>query len=207
MKSPYGPAYRIVTPRLVLRCWEPADTHALMALIQRNLTFFREWLYWAHDEPLPVDAKLREVRRWRAEFDLDRMWNYAAFDAESGELVGGMVLFQRDYGMSGETGGWFGEEFNGRGYHTEGSAALTRVALEVHELPKVQTTCSDSNTASIAVRRKLGFTNDGRIRHLIEGEHRNELLWSMLADEFAASRAGEIASEARAFDALGNRLF
>jgi len=207
MKSPYGPAYRIVTPRLVLRCWEPADTPALMALIERNLHFLREWLYWAHDEPKPLAQKLAEVRHWRAEFDLDRMWSYAALDAESGELVGGMVIFQRDYGMAGETGGWFGQEFNGRGYHTEGSAVLARAAFEILGLPKVQTTCSEQNAASIAVRRKLGFRNDGTLRHLIDGRHRHELLWSMLADEFPASPAAEHASEARAFDALGNRLF
>ncbi|HEU4558779.1 MAG TPA: hypothetical protein VFS20_13055, partial [Longimicrobium sp.] len=106
MKSPYGPAYRIETPRLLLRCWEPAaDTPALVALIGRNLEFLRKWLYWAQEEPRPLEAKAAEMRRWRAEFDLDRMWSYAALDAQSGELVGGMVIFQRDFGMAAETGG------------------------------------------------------------------------------------------------------
>jgi RimJ/RimL family protein N-acetyltransferase len=207
MKSLYGPAYRIVTPRLLLRCWEPADAPALVALIGRNLDFFRQWLRWARDEPLPLAAKVNEVRRWRAEFDLDHVWSYAALDAESGELVGGMLIFMRDYGMAAETGGWFGREFNGRGYHTEGSAALARAVFEVHGLPKVQTTCTEHNAASIAVRRKLGFRHDGTIRHLIEGQHRNELLWSLLADEFPTSPAAEYAAQARAFDALGNQLF
>jgi RimJ/RimL family protein N-acetyltransferase len=208
MKSPYGPAYRIVTPRLILRCWEPAaDTPALVALIGRNLEFLRKWLYWAHDEPLPLETKAAELRRWRAEFDLDRMWSYAALDAESGELVGGMVIFQRDYGMAAETGGWFGEEFNGRGYHTQGSAALARAVFEVHGLQKVQTTCADTNAASIAVRRKLGFSHDGMIRHLVEGRHRSEMVWSLLADEWPISPAARYAADARAYDALGNRLF
>ncbi|HEU4560315.1 MAG TPA: GNAT family protein, partial [Longimicrobium sp.] len=100
-----------------------------------------------------------------------------------------------------------GEEFNGRGYHTEGSAALARAVFEVHGLPKVQTTCTDTNAASIAVRRKLGFSYDGMIRHLIEGRHRTEMVWSLLADEWAASPAARYAAETRAYDALGNRLF
>jgi RimJ/RimL family protein N-acetyltransferase len=207
MKSEYGPAYRIVTPRLVLRCWEPGDAPALVALIGRNLEFLRRWLRWAHDEPKPLEAKAAELRRWRAEFDLDLMWSYAACDARSGELVGGMVIFQRDYGKATETRGWFGEEFNGRSYHTEGSAALARVAFEVHGQPKVQAICPETNAASIAVRRKLGFHHDGTIRNLVGGEHRTETLWSLLADEWATSPAAGFAAEAHAYDALGNRLF
>ena len=192
----------------MLRCWEPAaDAPALVALIGRNLEFLRRWLYWAHDEPLPLEAKAAELRRWRSEFDLDRTWSYAALDARSGELVGGMVIFQRDNGGAAETGGWFGEEFNGRGYHTGGSAALARAVFEVHGLSKVQTTCGDNNAASIAVRRKLGFRHDGMIRHLTRGEHRREMVWSLLADEWATSPAAAFAAEARAYDALGNRLF
>jgi RimJ/RimL family protein N-acetyltransferase len=203
---PQGPPYRIVTPRLVLRCWEPADAPALVALIGRNLEFFREWLPWAQEEPVPLSAKLREVRKWRAEFDLDWLWGYAVLGADDGELMGGAII-ARSSADAIETGGWLGREFNGRGFHTEASAALTRAAFEVLGAPRVQVTCLTTNAAVIAVRRKLGFTHEGTVRHLADGERQDEMLWGMLPSEWPSSPAATLAAEARAWDALGTRLF
>lgn len=47
-----GPAYRIHTRRLVLRCWEPRDAPLLMAAIAVNLEHLRPWLLWVQHEDL-----------------------------------------------------------------------------------------------------------------------------------------------------------
>jgi len=206
MKSPFGPAYRIETPGLLLRCWDPADTPALVALIERNVDFLRERRAWARGEPKPLEEKLREVRFWRADFDLDHSWSYAVLDA-GGELVGGMSIVPREYGAAAETGGWIGQEHAGRGHHTRAAAALARAVFEVHGLPKVQTVCGDDEAARLAVTGTLGFHHDGVIRQLSDGRRTRRLLCTLLADEWAASPAAALAANARAYDALGNRLF
>lgn len=46
--SPLGagsaPAYRIVTPRLVIRCWNPPDAPLLKAAIDASLDHLRAWM-------------------------------------------------------------------------------------------------------------------------------------------------------------------
>jgi hypothetical protein len=42
--SGQGPAYRIHTHRLVLRCWQPTDAPLLKAAIDVNLEHLRPWM-------------------------------------------------------------------------------------------------------------------------------------------------------------------
>ena len=51
-----GPAYRIVTPRLVIRCWDPRDAQLAKEAIDSSLDHLRPWLPWAHHEPQTIEA-------------------------------------------------------------------------------------------------------------------------------------------------------
>src|SRR5213082_2955726 len=133
---PFAPPYRIQTPRVILRSWEPADTPALRTLL---------------------DDKLREVRSWRATFDLDDAWYYALLGADDGALAGGLVVNRLAPGEV-DVGGWVAGERGHRGYHTEAAAAFARAAFEVLGLTRVQAICEAENERSIALMRKLGFT-------------------------------------------------
>ena len=66
------PAYRINTPRLVLRCWDPADATLLSTAISESLDHLRPWMPWVQEEPQPIDARVNRLRRFRGDFDLDR---------------------------------------------------------------------------------------------------------------------------------------
>ncbi|HET7460330.1 MAG TPA: GNAT family protein [Longimicrobium sp.] len=207
MKSPFGPAYRIETPSLVLRCWDPADAPALAALIERNREHLGERWPWARGEPKPLDEQVRELRLWRAEFDVDHAWRYAVLAVDGRELVGALSIVPRDLGATGETSGWIGREHAGRGHHVRAAAALARAVFEVHGLAKVQTACPDEEAARAAVTGTLGFRHDGMIRQLAEGRRTQQLLCTLLADEWAASPAAALAAGARAYDGMGGRLF
>ena len=65
-----GPAYRIETARLVLRCWRPEDGAALKTAVDASLDHLRPWMPWAASEPQEVEAKVERLRRVRGEFDL-----------------------------------------------------------------------------------------------------------------------------------------
>ncbi|HSU13398.1 GNAT family protein [Longimicrobium sp.] len=196
--------YRIEMPRLVLRCWEPADAAALTALVDRNLEPLRGEGAWA--EPLAPDARLRQVRLWRAEFDLDRTWRYAVIRADGGEIAGGITLFHR-LGTEGmEIAAWSVGEDDGE-MAEDAAAAAIRTALEAMEAPRVFTGCQPDDEGRIALWRGLGFTHDGTLRRLAGGRRVEEMLWSLLPGEWPGSRAAALAADARAFDALENRLF
>jgi RimJ/RimL family protein N-acetyltransferase len=203
---PFGPPYRIETPRVVLRCWDPADTPELQALIADNREHLQPWVPWIADEPRPPEEKLRELRYWRSAFDLDQAWLYALLGAESGALAGGLVV-NRLPGDAVDVGGWVAGGLGHRGYHTEAASAAARAAFEVLGMTRVQALCDVENERSIALLRKLGFTHEATPRHQVDGRREDEMMWSILADEWPSTPAAAIAAAARAWDALGNRLF
>jgi RimJ/RimL family protein N-acetyltransferase len=55
-----GPAYRIITSRLVIRCPEPTDAPALDLAIRNSLDHLLPWVLWAKAEPVSLDER-REV--------------------------------------------------------------------------------------------------------------------------------------------------
>jgi RimJ/RimL family protein N-acetyltransferase len=199
--------YRIVTPLVVLRPWDPAETPALQRLIADNLEHLRPWIEWIAEEPKPLADKLREVRSWRAGFDLDQGWFYALLDGGNDTLVGGLLANRLPPGDTVDLGGWGAADRGRRGHHTEAAAAVARAAFELMGMTRVQAVCESTNERSIALMRKLGFTHESTPRHLVGGQRVDEMVWSILADEWPATPAARIAAGAQAWDALGNRLF
>lgn len=208
MPSPTpGPAYRIHTARLVIRCWNPEDAPLLQAAIDENLEHLHPWMPWSHDEPEPIQTKIDRLRRFRGLFDLDDDFIYAIFDRDETRVLGGTGLLTRLGPEVREIGYWIHRSFLNQGLATESSAALTRVAFEIDQVRRVEIHCDPRNVRSAAVPRKLGFTHEATLRQRTpdhEGTFHDRMIWTLLADEFATSPAASAAIEA--FDAAGRRI-
>ena len=89
-------AYRIGTPRTILRCWDPGDAPRLHEAITKSLAHLLPWIPWAPDEPRPVDAQIDKLRAFRAKFDRDEQYIYGIFDRELQRLVS--LLHEADEG-------------------------------------------------------------------------------------------------------------
>src|SRR4051794_18902236 len=76
----YGPAYRVVTPRLLIRCWTPYDAPKLQAAIDASLGELRRYMPWAQAEPEPIEQKQIRLRQFRGRFDLGEDFVYGIFD-------------------------------------------------------------------------------------------------------------------------------
>lgn len=202
-----GPAYRIQTPRLVLRCWSPADAPLLAEAVTASVEHLRPWMPWVHAEPEPLDEKVQRLRGFRAGFDTDRDFVYAIFNPAGDEVMGGTGLHPR-IGEGGlEIGYWISARRVGRGYATEAAAALTRVAFEVHGVERMEIRCDPANERSASVPRKLGYTLDATLRanvRGIDGARRDTMVWSLLRPEYPASPSA--AAQLRAWDAAGRPL-
>lgn len=199
-----GPAYRIETARLVLRCWEPRDAPALKAAVDASLPELRPWMPWAAGEPTDLDTKVELLRRFRGDFDLGTDFVYGIFDPE-GEVVGGTGLHLRAGPAAREIGYWIRSERAGRGFATEATAALTRVAFEVDGVERVEIRCDPANARSAAIPRKLGFVHEATLRRRLDyPEPRDAMVWTLFADGYRTSPCA--AAEALAFDAAGRRI-
>jgi RimJ/RimL family protein N-acetyltransferase len=202
-----GPAYRIRTPRLVLRCWNPADAPLLKDAITESLDHLRPWMPWVQNEPETLDAKVERLRRMRADFDLGRDLVYGIFTPDEGSVIGGTGLHARVGPGALEIGYWIHSKRIGMGYATEAAAALTRVAFEVEGVMRVEIHCDPKNTRSASVPRKLGYTYDATLRRRstgVDGTPRDSMIWSLLRDELPGTRAG--IADLEAYDAIGRRL-
>jgi len=202
-----GPAYRVQTARLIIRCWTPADAPLLRRAITDSLEHLRAWMPWARDEPADLNATVQRLRRFRGEFDLGIDFLYAIFDREEHEILGGTGLHTRAGDHVREIGYWIHAAHVRRGYATEAAAALTRVAFEIDEVRRVEIRCDPRNEASAGVPRKLGFT----LEHVltgntvdVEGRPRDTMVWSLLRDAYPTPFVSTV--EIEAFDVLGRPL-
>jgi RimJ/RimL family protein N-acetyltransferase len=203
----YGPAYRVTTPRLVLRCWAPDDAPLLQKAIDASLPELRRWMPWAEAEPEPIEAKVIRLRHFRGQFDLGQDFVYGVFDASEREVLGGAGLHTRQGPMMREIGYWIATPHTKKGVATEVASALVQVAFRVDGVPRVEIRCDPDNVASSAVAKKVGMKLDGTLRADTvrpDGSVRDTLLYSAIKAELDELPARSLS--VRAFGAVGERL-
>lgn len=203
----HGPAYRIQTPRLVIRCPQPKDASLMVEAIQENLEHLRPWMLWIANEPEPLQDKIERMRKMRGRFDLDEDYIYGIFDLQEMRLLGSTGLHTRVGPKAREIGYWIHKDYINQGLATESSAALVRVAFEIDQVQRVEIHCAPDNQRSAAIPRKLGFIHEATLRNrtpLPEGGLRDSMIWSLFAENYSSSPAAKL--DIHAFDAIGRRL-
>jgi RimJ/RimL family protein N-acetyltransferase len=204
--APYGPAYRVVTPRLVIRCWEPSDAALMKDAVDSSVEHLRPWMPWAAHYPQPLENVIDLLRRFRGNFDLGQDYVYGIFSRDEKLAIGGSGLHPRGGEGSREIGYWVRADQINKGYATETAAALTRVGFEIEKLRRIGIHCVVENVRSAAVPPKLGYVHEATLRRRIRAgdEFRDEMVWTMLAEEYPGSVASQSIYEA--YDAAGRRI-
>lgn len=203
-----GPAYRIHTERLVLRCWEPPDAPFLRAALEASLSHLRPWMPWAQEEVETLPALIARLRRWRGQFDLGRDFVYGIFAPDERAVWGSSGLHTRLGEGALEIGYWIHVDRINRGLATETAAALTQVAFQINQVDRVEIHCAVDNVRSAAVPRKLGFTHEATLRRRDSapgGGLRDSMIWTLFASEYPGSPAA--GAEIEAFDAAGRLIW
>ncbi|MEW2622522.1 GNAT family protein [Streptomyces sp. NPDC048106] len=111
--------------------------------------------------------------------------------ADTGQVVGAVGAYQAD-----PRAGWFeygvtiGAGQRRRGYAAEATTLLLGYMFDERRYHKCQARVFAHNLPSLALQRRLGFVEEGRLRdHVFHGgRHHDLLLMGMLAEEFAQSR-------------------
>lgn len=200
-------AYRIQTQRLVIRCWNPKDAPLLQKAINDSLDHLKEWMPWVTHEPETVEAKAARLREFRGDFDLDKDYLYGIFNPVENQVLGATGLHTRIGKDALEIGYWIHVDHINQGLATETAAALTKVAFEINQVKRVEIHCDPANIRSARVPEKLGYVQEAILRHRTvnpEGQPRDTMVWTMLADEYPASVPQQ--TIIKAFDVLGRKI-
>jgi RimJ/RimL family protein N-acetyltransferase len=201
-----GPAYRIETARLVLRCYDPRDAPRVKAAIDANLDHLAG-MPWTRFEPQTLDDKVALLRGFRAAFDEGEDFAYGIFDRDEETLLGSCGLHPRVGDGATEIGYWIAAAHTRKGLATEAAGALTRVGFEVDGMARIEIHCGPANVASASVARKLGYTHEATLRGRArepDGRPRDTMVFSLFADEYPRVQAAR--TQIVAFDAIGRQL-
>ncbi|MBT8047382.1 MAG: GNAT family N-acetyltransferase [Xanthomonadales bacterium] len=191
----------------MMRCWSPADARVLRSCLGDNDQHLRPWIPFMKDEPRSLEQTAEWLRSIRANFDLRQNYRYAVFDAGEEKLLGENMLLGRVGPGAFEIGYWTDRHATGRGFASEATAAMIRVAFEIERAERLEIHCEPENVASAAIPARLGFTHDATLPKRAtnsEGKICDLMVWSLFAADYPATPAAKTAL--RAFDCLGQPI-
>lgn len=197
---------RLVTPRMVIRNYEPGDAPALFEAVNTSRSTLLPWLPWARGEHLTEAMSLYTVewfRRSLRDIAFSGMIGYGVFLRRGGQLVGGTGFHSVHLKHAQcEVGYWLHAHHRGKGYCTESTRWIISCLLTPQSghvagadgeatrgwgFRRVEIFCNAQNAPSAAVPRRLGLPLEcvrRADRWWPEVGWVDSLGWAVLADEW-----------------------
>ncbi|MEE8119273.1 MAG: GNAT family N-acetyltransferase [Gammaproteobacteria bacterium] len=207
MSTPRRTVYRVETARTVCRCWSPADAKQLRAALDESNEYLRPWIPWMRDEPKTLQESAQWLRNNRANFDQDKDFRYAVFTPDETTLIGETGLYTRAGHGAREIGYWITKSCDGKGYATEVTQAMLKVAFEIDGIKHVEIHCAADNLPSLSIPKKLGFTLEKTLPEHMEdsaGNLHDSMIWVMHVADYPGSPASHF--RIAAFDCTGDPI-
>jgi len=171
---------RLLLDSCEVRSWRRSDAAGL----PRHADNRKIWLNLRDAFPHPYRASdARAFIRDCLEQDPETRFAIAV----DGEAVGGIgfALNADVERISAEIGYWLSERYWGRGIATEALRAVTRYAMEAHDLTRLYAVPFAGNRASTRVLEKAGYVLEGRMRRsaVKDGKVLDQLLYAFVAPD------------------------
>lgn len=184
------PDYPVCTARLMLRPLVSADIDDLVAY--RSLDDVCRFVPFVPMDHQTVRERL--ATQWaRTEItEEDQAVTLGVESAETGDLVGDVVLFFRSAEHRGGEIGWvFHPVYSGQGYASEASHAMLHLAFDQLGLHRVTARIDARNQSSLRLAERLGMRREA---HLISNERfkgawSDEIDFALLEHEWVAQAA------------------
>ncbi|MCP9944489.1 GNAT family N-acetyltransferase [Streptomyces somaliensis] len=169
---------------------EPWQAEEYLAHMDRGREYIGRYIALADVAPdLPSARAFLQSYADKAAADTGRILGIR----QDGTLVGGVLLRTMDAAAGTcEAGCWLEPAAVGRGLVTRAARALIDWAVEVRGIHRVEWLVTSDNTASVNVAKRLGMVRDAVLReaYLYRGVRRDLEIWSVLAPDWRALRAG-----------------
>lgn len=179
-----------VDDELDLRLIEPEHAQAVFDVVDTNREHVGRWMSWVELTHSVEDTHKYAERALR---DFAERKRLALSILERGRIVGGTGWTDwkqgDDIGVtfgSVDIGYWLAADATGRGIMTRCVKRLLDLAFDTYGLHRVTIRCEPDNERSGAVPRRLGFINEGTMRHICKWNDRwvDHDLYAMLAEDW-----------------------
>lgn len=178
----------IVGPRVYLRPPRTADAAAFLAAARGSRSLHGPWTR-------PPDTKARYaafVARYAPRGAPTTHAGYLVHRREDDVLVGVFNFSEIVHGgFCSAYLGYFGfAPYAGRGYMTEGMALALDVAFRTLKLHRVEVNIQPTNTRSLRLACRIGFTREGYSRRYVKiaGRWRDHVRFAILAEDWRILR-------------------
>lgn len=151
--------------RLTLRAPRPGDGAEVNAAVRETFDDLKVWMPWAQQMPTLEESEAF-VRRAQCEFLERKDLVLFLFLKGTDTMVGGSGLHRINWDIPKfEIGYWCRKRFQGQGYITESTEAITTFAFDILGAKRVEIRCDSKNVKSRRIPDRLGFTLEGTLRH------------------------------------------
>jgi RimJ/RimL family protein N-acetyltransferase len=161
-----------------VRSWQPGDVASIVTHANsRNV-----WVNLRDRFPHPyTERHARDYIRSARGREPETSFAIAVDRAAIGGI--GFVLLPDVERVSAEIGYWLGEAYWGRGIATDALVAVTKYAIDRHNLTRLFAVPFAYNTASCRVLEKAGYALEGRLRRsaIKNGEIVDQLQYAFIA--------------------------
>lgn len=144
----------------LLRRERLGDEDMIAAAVHDNLQHLRPWMPWATPKAATVVAQRERLasaeRGWEAGSD----YTYTLLNDSETKLLGVFGLHRRIGPRAIELGYWLAHDAVGHGYATAAAEALTRAAVSIPDVTRVEIHCDEANVRSQEIPRRLGYRLD-----------------------------------------------
>ena len=178
----------IVEPGIELRQFEPRDAEPLLAAVERNRAYLREWLPWV-DQTQSARDILHFFERVRQQFIEGRGPNAGIWiDGDLRGSIGCHAIEWANWNCS--IGYWLDATLQGRGLVTLCCAVFLDYLFDDVGLHRVTIQCGTGNHRSCAIPKRLGFEREGVMRQAewVNDRWVDLVVWGMLADDWRRLR-------------------
>ena len=151
--------------RLTIRAPRAGDGAEVNAAVRETFDDLKVWMPWAQQMPTLEESE-SFVRRSQCDFLARKDLMLFLCLKGTDTLVGGSGLHRINWDIPKfEIGYWCRKRFQGQGYITESTKAITKFAFETLGAKRVEIRCDSKNVRSRRIPDRLGFKLEGTFRN------------------------------------------
>lgn len=155
--------YRTINDQTRIALSVPQYAEELFALTDKDRTMLRKWLPWLDRTTEAENTRSFLIEQLKLFAD-SKALHATIFHNDS---IAGVVGFNTidSSNKAGHIGYWLGAAFQGKGIMTSCVNELMAIGQASFSLDRFEIRCALENTKSRAIPERLGFENEGTIRH------------------------------------------